>query len=537
MMKDDALNVQTDVRDDRTAQLTVDIDPQRLEKAKKSAAKQIAKRVNIPGFRKGKAPYRILVQNGLEGQILMDAVEKLSQEVYRESLEQAELDPYGPGSFDDYEIDPPRFIYTVPLQPTVELNDYRLIRLDYDEPEVSDDQVEDAMKRLQRQEALVEESNQPVEMGNQVTVDIHSEFVDEPTPEVDDDEGDDDDSEGTEPKLAPPAQGTPFIHEHDASIILDAEEAPVLPGFSEALVGAGTDDELEFELTVPTDDESYADIAGRKVHFDVHIKKVESITLPALNDDFAARVTQDEEEPLTLLQLRMRMRETLEEQLKQRSQEAYASQVLSDMVIEADVAYPEAMVEDQIETLIKDLDQNLRQQGANLDIYMKVTETTMEDLQEQYRERAEELIERSLVIRQIVTEEKITVPDAKIQERINNMLASMGEQAEALRSMFDTPNMRSAIADDILQTLVMERIAEIGRGEAPDLETLLAEAQKAETDPDVISEAEFTPVDSAETSSEEVTETEEPADADANATPETENPEEPATSADKKTEE
>ena len=488
VLRDFTLNIETELLEDQTARFTVEFDEARLTGAKKTAARKLARRVNIPGFRRGKAPYRILVQNGLEPQIEMDAIEELSQEIYRETLEQADIEPYGPGSFDDYKTEPaPTFIYTVPLQPTVELNEYRDVRRDYEAPEVTDEQVDEAMKRLQEQEALVEESSQPAVMGNRVTVDVHSEFADD-APEAEVEEGDDaddadDDAEtAVEDESVIPAKGDQFVHQHEAPLTLDADDDPILKGFSEQLVGASAGDELEFELEVPEDDEDYTDIAGRKIKFEVGVSKIEVVTLPEMNDELAARITESEETPLTLLELRVRMRENLENEAERQEKAAYSNRVLDEMVVISDIAFPDAMVGDQIDAMLSDLESRLRSQGLEMSMYLSVTQQTEEDLREQYRPQAEEVIERTLVIRELVQAEKVAVTDETISERIEEMLEQFGDQAESIRPMFDTPNMRANLLNDMLQEKAMERVFEIGTGDAPDLDALEAEEEIVEAE-------------------------------------------------------
>ena len=463
------MNIQTEHLDDHTARFTVEIDAERFEKSKRQAARKIANQVRIPGFRKGKAPYNILVQKGFEQQIVMDAVEDLSQTVYRETIEQSDVEPYGPGAFEDFKLDPTiTFIYTVPLRPTIELGDYQSVRLDYEAPEITDEQVDDAMKRLQEQEALTEESQQPVAVGNRVTMDVHSEFVDDPAPaetEVTEDAGDDEaDEDGEAPERDAPAAGDQFIHEHDLTLRV-VEDQELLPGFNDELIGANKDDELEFELTVPEDSEDYPDLVGRKIRFHVSIKNVETVTLPELNDDLAARITADEDEPLTLLQLRVRMRETLENEAERRARGEFSGRVLDEIVGGATIAYPEVMVEESIDSMIRDLDSRLRQQGMTLNDYYNVTGRAEEDLREEYREGAIRSLERSLVLGEIVSDLDLTVPEYKVNNHIDTMLQRFGEQAEGLRSLFDTPNMRSSIVNDLLQEMVTDVLVAIGRGE------------------------------------------------------------------------
>lgn len=490
------MNIQTEHLEDHRARFTVEIEPERLEKAKREVARKLAKRINIPGFRKGKAPYNILIQYGFEANILNDAVDELSQQIYRETLEQVEdISPYGPGAWEDFKLEEtPTFIYTVPLQPTVELGDYRAIRDDYQAPEVDDDLVNKAMRRLQQQEAVVEESDQPVAAGNRVTVDVHSEFVDdapeteasvEDAEEAEDDhdheEGEEHDHDHDHDHHHAPAKGDEFVHEHDAAIDLDVEDEPILPGFIDALVGSKVGEDVEFELTIPDDDPDYEDIAGRKVKFHVSVKKVENVTMPELNDELAARITENEEEPLTLLQLRMRMRENLETEAKRRYDNQFANGVLDKIVEISSVSYPEAMIEDQVEGMVKEFDQRLRQQGMSLDTYMKVTGMTQEQLAENYHDPAIDTIKRSMVLTELIDVEKIKVTPDEINAQIDEVLKQFGEQAAGLRSAFDTPAMRDSIVNDLTRDKIYERIIAIAKGEEiPDPEDVVEETATSE---------------------------------------------------------
>ena len=488
------MNIHTERLEDHTARFTVEIEAERFDTAKRKAARKIAKQVRIPGFRKGKAPYHILVQHGFEANIVNDALDVLTQDIYRETLEQADdIEAYGPGNLEDVKLEEdtaPTFIYTVPLQPTVELNDYRSVRLDYTAPEVTDEMVDDAMSRLQTDAAVVEESEEAVVAGNRVTLDIHSEFVDD-APETEeaeseetvadaseedsDEQAESDEDEATDDDVTNkiPAKGDQFLHQHDAAIDLDPENEPILPGFIEALVGANAGEDVSFELTIPEDDENYEDIAGRKVKFDVTINKVEIVTLPELNDEFAADLTKDEDEQLDLAQLRERMRENLVTEAENRAQSEYSRDVLDKIVEGADISYPEAMIDAQSEGMVDDLGRNFQQQGMSLDMYMKVTGQTREEIKANYREAAIQTIERSLAMREVLEQLEITISDKAIDKQIDTIVSQYGEQAEAFRSVFDTPQMRSSVKDDLINQKVMEVIGAIGRGE--ELESVLVE--------------------------------------------------------------
>ncbi len=485
------MNIQTEQLEDQTARVTVEIDTERLDAAKQKAAQQISRRVNIPGFRKGKVPYRILLNYVGEPAILEDAVELLSKEVYSEVLPQTDLEPYGPGTLTDVKSDQPTptFVYVVPLQPSVDLRDYRSIREPYEPPETTDNSVKHAMKSLQEQHAVIEESQQPAAADNRVTMDLHSYIIDEHTDsDADDEEDADADTEDEvtdeheehehddehdhehehDHTHGDEDEGTPYIHEHALQLVLDEDDEPQ-PGFNENIIGANVGDSREFVLTFPDDAEKYQDMAGKTVKYYVDIKKIETMTLPELTDEFAARVTQDEEKPLTLLELRMRVRENLKNVTDENYRNEYVGKVLDQIVAGAEIKFPEAMVVDQVDSFLQDFDRRLRQQGITLQDYMKIYQKSPDDLYNDYRENAEQTVRRSLVLREIANVEQLAVTDERIDEQIEKIVGQFDdERQDAVRSMFSAqPNMRDSVRSDLLRDEVLDRIAAVARGEAP----------------------------------------------------------------------
>jgi trigger factor len=529
------LNVQTELLENHTARLTVTIEPDQMEQAKQKAAQKLSKRFRIPGFRPGKAPYKKVLSYVGEAAVLEEALESLGDNIYKTALTESAVKPYGPGSLEEFKDNPATFVFSVPLQPEVELNDYRSVRVDYKPGELTDEEFERGMKDIQQREALVEESHQPAIKGNRVTVDIHSQFTDGAEPpeprasshhhdhehdhdhehgdehdhehdhehhdhehgdEHDHEHGDehDHDHEDEPAEIAAeapqveingeetPAEETPaadpnviykgdeFIHRHDHPVnITDDEDPLLLPGFAEKLIGANPGDDVKFELEVP-DRENYKDIVGRKVEFDVKVKKVEVVTLPEMNDDFAARLTKDEEEPLTLLQLRMRVRENMQKDVRQKADEAYADDVLNQIIAQAKVAYPDMMVADRIEEILKDLDENLRQQGLNLEYYQKATGLTKERLYEMYQPQAETSLTRSLVMGEVMNTEKIMITPEELTRRTEELLETLPKESrDSFRSFLATPAQQSRLLNNLLYERVRERLVQMGKGEAPEL--------------------------------------------------------------------
>lgn len=484
------MNIQSERLDNHTARFTVEVEPKQWEQAKKDAAREISKQIRVKGFRKGKAPYGIVVRNVGEGVIIEEAMEKLGNDVYREVIENTEHQPYAAGSLEDFQLEPqPTYIFTVPLAPEIDLGDYREVRVDYTEPTVSDDDVDKAMRQHQQQQAVVEDSANPIQSGDRVTLDIHSTFADG------DEERDEDDEDTS------PLKGDDFIHEHEAEVNLDPENEPALPGFIDALVGANIEETVEFDLTVPEDEEKYREgVRGRKVHFEVTIQKIQNVTLPDLNDELAALITandKSDEDPLTLLQLRARTREELQKQAENEAQSAYSDEVLGKIAEGATLSYPEVMVTERIHDMIEDLGRNLQQQGMDLETYQKVMGITHEDLHEQYEDDAVKSLERSLVLGEVLVEEKINVTAEDVAGEINKTLEQFGEQAEIFRQFFDNEQQRSMIANNLLFQRVMERLAKIGKGESLEEEVVVEEESSDEPQATVVQDEEVSVVEDA----------------------------------------
>lgn len=442
------------------ARLTVVVDAPRLDEARRNAARKIARELRIPGFRKGRAPYRVLANYVGEAAILETAVEDLGMALYPDALGESGLEPYGPGTLEDFVQEPePTFRYTLPLQPVIELGEYRNIRREYLRPEVSDGEVDDALLALREREALVEESPRPVAAGNRAHVTV--------TAVVLDGQAGDDDEAGDDEGAAP---GRSFMNEEKLVISLTPEREPA-PGFTEALTGATVDEQREFELQYPEDEERHGTLSGRRVAFTVLVNRIESVTLPDLNDAFAARVSandaegDEEAQPANLLTLRVQTRERLNNEADERAGAEYAEEVFRSIVEGATFAWPEALVEDQLDQMMQRMDHDMRQRGLTLEDYIRMSGTTREELREQSRDDAIEVIRRSLAMGELLRAEGIEVGEDALEAEIDRNVARFGDQAAAFRSMYDNPGLRQSLRNELQTREVLARIASIARGE------------------------------------------------------------------------
>ena len=485
-IEDGDLNLQTERIENHRAQLTIEIEEDQLETAKQKAARQISQRVRIKGFRKGKAPYRLVAQYVGEAAILEEAVESLGDDLYKQALQESEVTPYGPGAFEDFKIEPaPTFVFSVPLQPEVDLNNYQDVRVDFEEPEVDEEDVEQALQQLRMRELEVLDAECKVaELGNRVRVAVDSEFVDgeepdddEPEP-VDDDEDQpdgDEDADGESQDAAAnkdddmpyvPRKGDTFVHEENIAVILDPNEDPFIDGFVDAIVGAELGSDILFELTIP-DDDSDMTIINRRVSFVVTLKQIESIRIPELDDAFAENISKNRGDEVTdLAGLRLSIREDLEKAALEQAESQYSGQVLEQIVEGAEIRYPQLMLGERVDDMIDEFAENLKRQNLSLDDYVRHTGNTLEALRQQYREPATQSLKQSLVVMELIKEEEVAATDEQIDLRMELLASGYGGSAE-IRKLFDTPQMRSNLGNELVIGQINQLLCAIGRGEDP----------------------------------------------------------------------
>lgn len=486
-IEDEELNLQTERIDNHRAQLTIEIEADQLERAKQKAARQISQRVRIKGFRKGKAPYRLVAQYVGEAAILEEAVESLGDDLYKRALQESEVSPYGPGTFEDFKIEPaPTFVFSVPLQPEVDLNNYQDVRVDFEEPEVGDEDVEQALQQLRMRELEVLDADcQVAEAGNRVRVAVDSEFLDGEEPADDEQDSvdageaqteDSEDADG-EPRQAAankeddmpyvPRKGDTFVHDENAIVILDPNEDPFVDGFVDAILGAELGSDILFDLTIPDDDPDKT-IANRRVSFVVTLKQIESIRIPELDDAFAEGISKNRGDEVTdIAGLRQTIRKDLEYAALEQAKSQYSGQVLEQIVDGADIHYPEVMLDERVDEMIKELSENLGRQNLSLKDYYRHTGNSEEALKLQYQEPARQSLGQSLVLRELVREEEVEATEAQIDLRLDLLMYGYGH-TEELRKLFDTPQMRSNLGNELIFGQINERLCAIGRGQDPD---------------------------------------------------------------------
>jgi trigger factor len=391
-----ALQVSTEPMEQRQMALRVEIDQDRVDQELKKAARKLAGKYRIPGFRQGKAPYNILVQYVGLPALFQEFLEPLGQEIYPKALEEAKLEPYAPGVLDVESLEPLTYKFVVPLEPEIDLGDYRSLRVEETPTEVTDEEVNARLEEYRNEFSTSGEVNRPSQYGDLITLDVKSVI----------------------PAAEEGGEDTVVLDETDWDVTPDEENPMDPPGFDEALLGLKPGDEKDFMLSWPEDSQSI--YAGKEAHFHVKIHKIQGTDQPALDDSFAQMVGPEFQ---TLDDLKQNIRETILESKKQEGDDAYLEKVLDALLEQSKLEYPPTVVEDQIDTMVSTMERQLREYGIeNLQQYLQQVGQTMEEYRDSVRPQAELMAKRNLLISEIYRQEGISVNDEEIDERIDRML-------------------------------------------------------------------------------------------------------------------
>lgn len=461
------MKLQTEFIEKQQARLTIEVEPEKFADAKRKAARKISRQVNIRGFRKGKAPYRLVAQHVGEAAIYEEALEDLGDTVYKWALEETDAEPFSGGTLEDFSEEPvPTFVFTIPLKPEVDLKNYEDIRLDFEAPTVTEEALDQALQEL-RQEAIkvVDDSVPVTALGNRVRLRVESEFVDgEERDENEEEDEEDDDYDESVPYI--PKKGDVYMHSENSVVILDPDNEPFLVGFVENMLDVELGSDVEFELTVPDGGEDDI-ISNRRVYFLVTVEHIEAIEVPELDDDFARETCRRLGEPeMDLAGLRQTLRENMQRDEVDEAESEYSSKVLDAICESAEVKYPDMMLELEIDGMIEKLQGNLQQQGIKLADYMRLTNTSPEGLRESFREQGAASLHRMLVKYHLIELRGIKVSDDDVDLSLDYTIEGLG--GGKLREMFNAETMRESMYFTLLNDKINKHLVAMGRGEDAD---------------------------------------------------------------------
>lgn len=372
--------------------LTITVSAERFDEALDQAFKKVVKDVTLPGFRKGKVPRHIFEKRfGVEA-LYQDAVDIILPDAYAEAVEQTEIFPVDQPKIDIEEIEKGKdlvFVCEVTVKPEVKLGEYKGIEYEEETIEVTEEEVDEELKRLQERHAeLVLKEEGKVEEGNTVVIDFEG-FIDD----------------------------EPFEGGKGENYSLEIGSGHFIPGFEEQLIGKEAGEEVEVNVTFPEDYHA-KDLAGKDAVFKVKIHEIKEKQVPELDDEFAKDVDDEVE---TLAELREKKEKEIRER-KQREYENKIRETIIEKVTEnAEIDIPEAMINTELDNMLREFEQTVQMQGMTMDMYYKMSGQDEEKLREHMKEDAEKRVKTNLTLEAIFEAENLEVSEEAIDEEIAKM--------------------------------------------------------------------------------------------------------------------
>ena len=442
------MKIETQTLEDHQVKMTVEVETATFEDAKRRAARKVAQRTKIPGFRPGKAPYQVIARQVGEAAIVEEALDILINEIYPKALDETGIKAYGPGSLQEVtQMDPLVLDFLIPLAPEITLSDYLSIRHHYELPQVSDDQVDEMVKNLRDNQAVVEPVDRPAQANDLVYLKLSA--------------------RRTQPTEENPSEA--LIDERSLPVVVLTEVDPnewPFQGFSQRLIGLKAGHEQTFTHTFGSESEFDA-LRNVEAEFNFIVEDVKSRSLPEVDDDFAKSLGPYE----NVAELLAAVRASLERQSKEQYNDDYEEKILDDVVSQSEIKFPPKMVEEEIDSMIHNLGHRLENQGMDLDLYMKTRSLDMQGLRDETRSNAEKRLKRSLVLMKIADQEKIEVSPQDLQQETirtySSLVQSLPEkEARRLNDERVFKNLTNSVLNDLLVARSRERLRKIANGEA-----------------------------------------------------------------------
>ena len=367
--------------DQHVVTLTIEVPAAEVDKGIKQAVKRIAGQVNIPGFRKGHAPRRILEMNFGKEAILEEAFEVLASQNYSAALRENDIVPVSEPEIEREQFEEGKdliFKATVTKRPEVKLGDYKGLEADKQDATVSDEQIEEQLNNIREQQAkmVVAEEGATIQKDDFAVIDF-----------------------------AGSVDGKPFDGGEGKSYPLQIGSGSFIPGFEDQLIGAKAGDDVTVKVTFP-EDYFVAELAGKEAEFKTHIHEASSYE--------------------TIEELKKDLRTKMEEEASRRAIDTYNADLIQTAVKNATVEIPEVMIKDRVEQMIQELAMNMEGRGLKLDDYLKFSNKTIEDLRSEYKDSAAENVRADLVLDAIATAEGIEVTPDDMNREIFIMAQNFG---------------------------------------------------------------------------------------------------------------
>ena len=424
------MSVQVEKLEKNMAKLTVEVSAEDFKAAIKKAFNKNKNRFAIPGFRKGKAPQAMIEKMYGEGVFYEDAADEAINASYAEAMKESGLDIVSRPEVTIEKIgkDEP-FVYSalVAVKPEVTLGQYKGVEVEKADASVSAEDVEAELKKVQEQNArLLTVEDRGVEDGDQTVIDFEG-FVD----------------------------GKGFEGGKAEDYPLTIGSHSFIDTFEEQLIGKKIGEECEVNVTFPTEYHA-ADLAGKPATFKVTVKEIKVKELPELNDEFASEVSEFD----TLDEYKKDVEKKLVEKKEIEANSKNEDAVVAKVVENATMEIPDKMIDAQAENMVQDMARRMQSQGLSLDMYLKYSGMTVEQMKEQARPDAEKRIRTRLVLEAVAKAENIQISDEKVDEEVAKMAEAYKMEVEKLKSYMSESDVKQMKEDLAVQQAVDLLVAE-----------------------------------------------------------------------------
>lgn len=418
------MSVQVEKLEKNMAKLTIEVPAEELEAALEKAYQKNKNRINIPGFRKGKAPRRMIEKMYGEGIFYEDAANSLIPDAYTKAVEECEEVIVSQPEISVVQIEKGKtFIFTaeVAVKPEVTLGDYKGLEVEKTEVSVSEEEIDKEVDRERENNSrMLDIDDRAVENGDMIKLDFEG-FVD----------------------------GVAFEGGKGTDYPLTIGSGSFIPGFEEQLIGAKLGEETEVNVTFPEEYQA-KDLAGKAAVFKCKVNEIKVKELPEADDEFAKDVSEFD----TLAEYRDDIRAKLLERKTQEAKREKERKALDKAVENATMEIPDAMVNEQVRRIADDFARRLQTQGLSMEQYMQFTGMTPDSYMEQVRPEALKRIKNSLVLEAIAKAEDIQISDEQVDEEIKKMAESYKMEPDKLKEMMGDYEMEQLKNDLAVQAAV-----------------------------------------------------------------------------------
>lgn len=415
--------------------LTIEVEAAEVSKAVERACKRLANRVNIPGFRKGKAPRMIVERHVGKDAVMQEAFDLVAPKAFGDALEEQKIDPVTRPNIDIVTLEEGKdlvFKATVTPRPEVKLGEYKGLKVEKAAVEIKDEDVEKQLKNFQdRQGKMVDApEGAAVADGDFTTLDFEG-FVD----------------------------GEAFEGGKGTDYPLQIGSGSFIPGFEEQLIGAKIGEEKEVNVKFP--EEYHAkELAGKDATFKCTVRSIKQKELPAIDDELAKKVSTFE----TLDELKADIRKNLQENAERKAENDQKSAAIEQATNNITVDIPAVMIDNRVTSMIQEMAMRLEQQGMKLEQYLQYAGTDIAKIREDYRETAEKNVKTDLMLEEVAKAEGIKVEAKDLDAEVAAMAAAYGATPKQVQKIIKEQGRIGDLAASVLRKktaqFIIDNIAE-----------------------------------------------------------------------------